>query len=315
MALHGVALVDKPPGMSSFSVVSRIRRVFRTLGVAKAGHTGTLDPLATGLLPICVGEATKFAQRLLDADKGYTATIKLGVATTTADAEGEITARNEQTFDREAVDAVLGLFRGAISQTPPIYSALKIAGKPAYEYARAGKTVELVARQVSIHSLELTAFDAVAQTICIVVRCSKGTYIRSLAVDIAQALGTVGHLAHLQRTRTGGFDLAQARPLDQWMDASDGERSAWLLPTDSLVAELPTIALTDDQGIAIRQGKVVVLPAAGSATTTSICNEVHAATDIGLFRLYDGAHGFLGLGSLGDNGLLRAERLLSTKDE
>jgi tRNA pseudouridine55 synthase len=315
MALHGVALVDKPAGMSSFSVVSRIRRVFRPLGVTKAGHTGTLDPLATGLLPICVGEATKFAQRLLDADKGYAATVKLGIATTTADAEGEIAARNDRMFDREAVEAVLAQFRGPISQMPPIYSALKIAGKPAYDYARAGKTVELAARQVSIHSLELTAFDPDAQTFDIVVRCSKGTYIRSLAVDIAEALGSVGHLAHLRRTLTGGFDLAQARPLDQWMDASDDERREWLLAIDSLVAELPTIALTDDQGIAIRQGKVVLLDRVGGCAAVSPSNEVQAATDGRLFRLYDLAHGFLGLGALGDNGLLRAERLLSTKDE
>jgi tRNA pseudouridine55 synthase len=287
MALHGVALVDKPAGMSSFSVVSRIRRVFRTLGVTKAGHTGTLDPLATGLLPICVGEATKFAQRLLDADKGYAATVKLGIATTTADAEGEITARNDQVFDRETVEAVLAQFRGPISQMPPIYSALKIAGKPAYEYARAGKTV----------------------------RCSKGTYIRSLAVDIAEALGSVGHLAHLRRTLTGGFDLAQARPLDQWMDATDDERRAWLVPTDSLVAELPTIALTDEQGTAIRQGKVVVIHPAHGPSTVSLNCDVQAATEARLFRLYDPAHGFLGLGALGENGLLRAERLLSTKDE
>jgi tRNA pseudouridine55 synthase len=313
MALHGVALVDKPAGMSSFSVVSRIRRAFRGMGVIKAGHTGTLDPLATGLLPICVGEATKFAQRLLDSDKGYAATVKLGVATTTADAEGEITDRRAVACARADIEAVLSSFRGPITQTPPIYSALKIAGKPAYEYARAGKSVEMAPRSVVIHALELTAYDAAAQTFDIEVRCSKGTYIRSLAVDIALALGTVGHLASLRRTRTGGFDLALARPLETWMDATDELRCAWLLPTDALVADLPEIRLADDDGVAIRQGKVVTAPAmpAGSAGVMA----AGAALDSGgnpIFRLYDDAHGFLGLGSLAPDGQLRAERLLST---
>jgi len=310
MALHGVALVDKPAGMSSFSVVSRIRRAFRSVGVTKAGHTGTLDPLATGLLPICVGEATKFAQRLLDSDKGYTATIKLGAATTTGDTEGEVTDQSEVKVDRAAIEAVLAQFRGPISQTPPIYSALKIAGKPAYEYARAGKPVAMAARSVVIHSLDLTAFDAEAQTFDIDVRCSKGTYIRSLAVDIAVALGTFGHLAALRRTRTGGFDLASAQPLDTWMDASDEQRCAWLLPTDSLVADLPMLKLTDSDGGAIRQGKIVSLRATGAMSRV---DGASAEPDpVKLFRLYDDAHGFLGLGALTDDGLLRAERLLST---
>ena len=310
MALHGVALVDKPAGMSSFSVVSRIRRAFRSVGVTKAGHTGTLDPLATGLLPICVGEATKFAQRLLDSDKGYTATIKLGAATTTGDTEGEVTDQSEVKVDRAAIEAVLAQFRGPVSQTPPIYSALKIAGKPAYEYARAGKPVAMAARAVVIHSLDLTAFDAEAQTFDIDVRCSKGTYIRSLAVDIAVALGTFGHLAALRRTRTGGFDLASAQPLDTWMDASDEQRCAWLLPTDSLVADLPMLKLTDRDGVAIRQGKTVSFVVSGE--TSRVDGDAAGPDPVKLFRLYDDAHGFLGLGALGDDGLLRAERLLST---
>lgn len=310
MALHGVALVDKPAGMSSFSVVSRIRRAFRSVGVTKAGHTGTLDPLATGLLPICVGEATKFAQRLLDSDKGYTATIKLGAATTTGDTEGEVTDQSEVNVDRAAIEAVLMQFRGPISQTPPIYSALKIAGKPAYEYARAGKPVAMAARWVVIRSLDLTAFDAGAQTFDIDVRCSKGTYIRSLAVDIAVALGTFGHLTALRRTRTGGFDLTSAQPLNAWMDASDEQRCAWLLPTDSLVADLPMLKLADSDGIAIRQGKIVSLPASDETSRTG--GDSAGPDPVKLLRLYDDAHGFLGLGALADDGLLRAERLLST---
>lgn len=312
MALHGVALVDKPAGMSSFSVVSRIRRAFRSVGVTKAGHTGTLDPLATGLLPICVGEATKFAQRLLDSDKGYAATVKLGVATASGDAEGEITDQRESTCNCVAVEAALSRFRGPISQTPPIYSALKIAGKPAYEYARAGKPVEMAARSVTIHSLTLTAFDEAAQTFDIDVRCSKGTYIRSLAVDIAIALGTVGHLAALRRTRTGGFELTSAQPLETWMEATDEQRCAWLLPTDALVADLPMLKLADPDGVAIRQGKVVSLLALDALAIASVGHELGAVGDGELYRLYDNAHGFLGLGALAGDGQLRAERLLST---
>ena len=312
MALHGVALVDKPAGMSSFSVVSRLRRIFRTLGVTKAGHTGTLDPLATGLLPICIGESTKFAQRLLDADKGYFATVKLGIATTTADAEGEITARSNVFVDAPAFEAMLTQFRGKIEQVPPIYSALKVDGKPAYEYARAGQTVEIKARIVEIYAAELVASRPESQEFDINVRCSKGTYIRTLAVDIALALRTVGHLAGLRRTRTGGFDLSAARPLDAWMETDDATRLSWLLPTESLVGELPSLDLTAQQAIDICNGKVVV-------THTETTNQTPEASDatpdgnVALLRLQDAQKGFLGLGALSADGTLRAERLLSTQ--
>ena len=312
MALHGVALVDKPAGMSSFSVVSRLRRIFRTLGVTKAGHTGTLDPLATGLLPICIGESTKFAQRLLDADKGYFATVKLGVATTTADAEGEITARSNVLIDAPAFEAMLAQFRGKIEQVPPIYSALKVDGKPAYEYARAGQTVEIKSRIVEIYAAELVASRPELQEFDINVRCSKGTYIRTLAVDIALALRTVGHLAGLRRTRTGGFDLSAAHPLDAWMETDDATRLSWLLPTESLVGELPSLDLTAQQAIDICNGKVVV-------THTETTNQTPEASDatpdgnLALLRLQDAQKGFLGLGALSADGTLRAERLLSTQ--
>ena len=312
MALHGVALVDKPAGMSSFSVVSRLRRIFRTLGVTKAGHTGTLDPLATGLLPICIGESTKFAQRLLDADKGYFATVKLGIATTTADAEGEITARSNVLIDAPAFEAMLAQFRGKIEQVPPIYSALKVDGKPAYEYARAGQTVEIKSRIVEIYAAELVASRPELQEFDINVRCSKGTYIRTLAVDIALALRTVGHLAALRRTRTGGFDLSAAHPLDAWMETDDATRLSWLLPTESLVGELPSLDLTAQQAIDICNGKVVV-------THTETTNQTPEASDatpdgnLALLRLQDAQKGFLGLGALSADGTLRAERLLSTQ--
>ncbi len=312
MALHGVALVDKPAGMSSFSVVSRLRRIFRTLGVTKAGHTGTLDPLATGLLPICIGESTKFAQRLLDADKGYFATVKLGVATTTADAEGEITARSNAVIDAPTFTAMLAQFHGKIVQVPPIYSALKIDGKPAYVYARAGQTVEIKSRIVEIYCVELVASRPELQQFDINVRCSKGTYIRTLAVDLALALGTVGHLAALRRTRTGGFDLAAAHPLDAWMETDDATRLSWLLSTESLVAELPSLDLTAQQAIDICNGKVV-------AVRAETPNQAPEASDVAvdgnatLVRLQDAQRGFLGLGALSADGTLRAERLLSTQ--
>ncbi len=312
MALHGVALVDKPSGMSSFSVVSRLRRIFKTLGVTKAGHTGTLDPLATGLLPICIGESTKFAQRLLDADKGYFATVKLGVATTTADAEGEITARSDALIDAPSFEAMLARFHGQIEQVPPIYSALKIDGKPAYAYARAGQTVAIKPRRVEIYAAELVAARPELQEFDINVRCSKGTYIRTLAVDIALALGTVGHLAALRRTRTGGFELSAAHPLAAWMEADDATRLGWLLPTESLVAELPSLDLTRHQSVDICNGKVVPTQS-GLPIAPPMLPEVALGGIATLVRLQDAQRGFLGLGALSADGTLRAERLLSTK--
>jgi tRNA pseudouridine55 synthase len=312
MALHGVALVDKPAGMSSFSVVSRLRRIFRTLGVTKAGHTGTLDPLATGLLPICIGESTKFAQRLLDADKGYFATVKLGIATTTADAEGEITARSDVVIDAPTFAAMLAQFHGHIVQVPPIYSALKIDGKPAYEYARAGLPVEIKSRIVEIYAADLVATRPELQEFDILVRCSKGTYIRTLAVDIALALGTVGHLAALRRTRTGGFDLAAAQPLDAWMETDDATRLAWLLPTESLVAELDSLDLTAQQATDVCNGKVVVIDASLFRRPAGVTVASGAEQGI-LVRLQGAQRGFLGLGALSTDGTLRAERLLATQ--
>jgi tRNA pseudouridine55 synthase len=288
--------------MTSFSVVSRLRRAFRPLGVTKAGHTGTLDPLATGLLPICIGEATKFAQRLLDADKGYLATVKLGTSTTTADSEGEIVERAAVDVNVTKIESALKQFRGRISQVPPIYSALKINGKPAYEYARAGKSVEMVAREIEI--LELKLIDVRDDEFDIKVRCSKGTYIRTLAVDLAIALGTVGHLARLHRTMTGGFDVAAARSLDDWMTTTDDERMAWLLPADVLVADFPRIDVDAQQSQDIRNGKLITV-----ATAQTVRGGAPAKT---LLRLYDPTRGFLGIGATDGDGVIRVERLLST---
>ncbi len=312
MALHGVALVDKPTGMSSFSVVSRLRRIFGTLGVTKAGHTGTLDPLATGLLPICIGESTKFAQRLLDADKAYLASIKLGTSTTTGDREGENTETRPANCDANAVQTALARFVGSIEQTPPIYSALKVAGKPAYEYARAGRAVELAKRSIQIHAIELLSCDIATQTFDIAVSCSKGTYIRTLAVDIAAALGTVGHLSKLRRTRTGGFDLSAAKPLDAWMECDDTTRASWLLTTDSLVAELPRLSLTASAAIDIQNGKVVTVESHTLRKELPLLNPALDGQPAALLRLYDPHERFVGLGKLAPDYTLRAERLMDT---
>ncbi|MBL8309088.1 MAG: tRNA pseudouridine(55) synthase TruB [Burkholderiales bacterium] len=301
MPLHGVALVDKPAGMSSFSVVSRLRRIFRPLGVTKAGHTGTLDPLATGLLPICIGEATKFAQRLLDSDKGYQAVVQFGVSTTTGDAEGSTLEQSSHRVTREALESVLPAFLGPIEQTPPAFSALKINGRPAYELARAGQAVTLARRTVCIYSMELMHFDEASQCAGISVRCSKGTYIRSLAVDIARAADTVGHLASLRRTLTGGFSLQDACTLDDWMSADEARLVQWLRPTDQLLGDLPRIELNPHQATDLRNGKVVQL------------GDPLGATSAGLQRAYADGSDFIGLVHVDAQQRLRAERLLSTQ--
>ncbi|MGL4232378.1 MAG: tRNA pseudouridine(55) synthase TruB [Casimicrobium sp.] len=296
----GVALVDKPLDLTSFGVVARIRRVFKEEVAGRVGHTGTLDPLATGLLPICIGEATKFAQRMLDADKGYLATIKLGAATESGDREGAIIATGSTDFSAEQIDAALNRFAGKISQTPPKFSALKIDGRPAYELARAGKEVQLAAREVTIHSIKRLAHRPADAAFDIEVVCSKGTYIRSLAVDIGEALGTVAHLAALRRTMTGGFTLEQAKPLEAWMNASKDERAAWLLPVDSLVADLPRIDLDESDARAIRNGKLIA--------------DVVVAIQSASYRLYGPRNAFLGLGEFASQtpNVLRAQRLMAT---
>jgi tRNA pseudouridine55 synthase len=266
----------------------------------RVGHTGTLDPLATGLLPICLGEATKFAQRMLDADKGYLATVKLGAATTTADREGEVIATGHTEVSRAQIQLAIAKFVGTIFQKPPAFSALKIDGRPAYALAREGKTVELAAREVTIRSIQLLAYRETEYEFDIEVTCSKGTYIRSLAVDLGVALGTVAHLAALRRTTTGGFHLRDAQPLEAWLNASSDERNAWLLPVDSLVADLPRLDLDENAATAVKQGKAI---------PNIVPNNPNAS-----YRLYGPGNAFLGLGEPDprSSNTLRAQRLMST---
>src|SRR5450432_1762467 len=207
----GVLVVDKPPGPTSFDVVRRIKRAGR---LKRVGHGGTLDPLASGVLPICIGEGTKLAAFLLDADKEYDVTIRLGVETDTYDAQGAVTmTRDSSAIDEARVRAALPAFTGRIEQRPPAYSALKRDGRPLYDYARAGETVEIATRPVTVHELSLTRW-AGPEAVELRVRCTKGTYVRSLAYDLGRALDVGAHVTALRRTRSGPFAIAAACPLD-----------------------------------------------------------------------------------------------------
>ena len=237
-ALHGVLLLDKPLGLSSNDALQKVRRLLRA---EKAGHTGTLDPLATGLLPLCFGAATKFSQLNLEADKAYVATLKLGETTTTADREGEIVQRREVAFSEEQLQAALASLRGEIDQVPPMHSALKVDGKALYELARAGQEVERAPRRVTIHALELLSREA--DSMRIAVRCSKGTYIRTLAEDLGERLGCGAHLSALRRTVSGPLLLEDAVTLEQLEVMTDTQRLALLRDPDLLLADCPLIRL------------------------------------------------------------------------
>lgn len=288
-AIDGLLLLDKPAGLSSNAALQRARRLFNA---AKAGHTGTLDPFAQGLLPLCFGEATKFSQFLLEADKGYRAVMRLGVTTTTGDPEGEVLEVRPVQVTPAAVEAAMAPLRGDIEQTPPMHSALKVAGRPLYEYARAGVTLPRPARRVRIAGFDMIELDG--DLLSFEVRCSSGTYVRTLAEDLGAKLGCGGHLLSLVRTATGGFGLDQAIGLDALEALPAEQRTARLLPADALVAHLPAVVLAEKDALALSQGQAV--PGAGAA---------------GLARLY-GPHGrFLGMGQCGADGLLRAKRLVA----
>lgn len=288
--LDGVLLFDKPLELSSNVAMQKVRRLFNA---EKAGHTGTLDPLATGLLPICFGEATKFTNALLDADKGYRATLKLGQRTETGDAEGKVIETRPVLVSPPQVERVLAGFRGEISQLPPMHSALKHHGKPLYEYIRKGETIERERRTVFIHQLDLERLDR--DELEFSVRCSKGTYVRTLGEDIGEALGCGGHLIALRRTSIGDFRLDQAHPLNQLESMSELQRDACLMPLDCLVQNLPHLELDTTQAYRLAQGQRLGL------------RDSHPD---GLRRLYADGH-FIGLGELAE-GRLAPIRLIST---
>ncbi|WP_372526011.1 tRNA pseudouridine(55) synthase TruB [Piscinibacter sp.] len=240
-AVHGVLLLDKPLGLSSNDALQKAKRLYRA---EKAGHTGTLDPLATGLLPLCFGASTKFSQISLDADKTYLATLKLGITTTTADAEGEVLQRRDVAVSRAQMQAACERFTGVIDQVPPMHSALKRDGKALYEYARAGVEVERAARRVTIHRIDIVSRHDDAWTLD--VRCSKGTYIRTLAEGIGEALGCGAHLSALRRTGSGPLTLDAAHTLEQLAEMTEDERDAALLAADTLLADWPLVRLDNE---------------------------------------------------------------------
>ncbi len=287
--LDGVLLFDKPLELSSNDALQKVRRLFQA---EKAGHTGTLDPLATGLLPICFGEATKFSNTLLDADKTYRTTVRLGITTATGDVEGEVIARSAVNVTLEQVQVILEKFRGPLQQLPPMYSALKHQGKPLYEYIREGITIERELRDIVIHELQLHRFDGVDLDIS--VRCSKGTYIRTLGEDIGAALGCGAHLTALRRTAIAHFDLHDGYTLAQLTEMSDEQRLVRLLAVDSLMPDMPKLHLDDVQIKRMAQGQRLGLD---------------TGLPDGRIALY-GAHGFVGVGSL-QGRRLAPERLLS----
>lgn len=246
--VHGVLLLDKPLGLSSNQALQKAKWLLRA---EKAGHTGTLDPLATGVLPLCFGAATKFSQLHLDADKAYSATLQLGIKTSTGDAEGDVTLTRPVDVTAEQLQAVVRQFTGRLRQTPPMHSALKKDGRPLYELAREGIEVEREPRDIEIYQLNIAEPPAGAafSAINIEVRCSKGTYIRTLGEDIGEALGCGAHLTALRRTVAGGFDVARCITLAQLEAIGEDARFGALLPIESLVAGHRPITLTaDDAG-------------------------------------------------------------------
>lgn len=291
--IDGVLLLDKPPGMSSNAALQKARWLFNA---AKAGHTGTLDPMATGLLPLCFGEATKFSSTLLDADKTYAATVKLGIVTDSCDAEGRMLATHPVNVTEAEVRAVLTRFTGAIEQVPPMHSALKRDGVPLYELARKGIEVEREPRQVTIHAIELLAWRG--DSFDLRVACSKGTYIRTLAADIGSALGCGAHLAALRRTRVGSLDIAQAVTIETIEATATELRDSLLQPTDALLAELPALHLDEANAARLLQGQPV---------------RWHGwVEEPSRQRRLFGPQGFIGLGECSEDGWLKPKRLIAT---
>ncbi len=286
----GILLLDKSAGVSSNVALQRVRRLYAG---SKAGHTGTLDPLATGLLPICLGEATKFSHALLDADKTYEASIQLGVVSSTGDAEGTLEHYAKPEFTGARLQQVLDSFIGPIDQVPPMHSAIKKDGRPLYSYARAGETIARQPRKIVINSLQI--IDNKYDVLNIRVDCSKGTYIRVLAEDIGKALGCGGYLLALRRTAIRDLTLRDAMSLEQLGEMDDASRVARLLPVDRLVDVLPAVHLTQEAGRRLINGLAV------------------SAMDLaaGLVRLYDSTGAFLGVGESRIDGALIPKRLIS----
>jgi len=294
--VHGIVVLDKALGGSSNHALQQVKRLF---DANKAGHTGALDPLATGVLPLCLGEATKVSQFLLDSDKAYRARIKLGVRTDTADSEGEVIATADAGAVTEAqIKSALTQFEGDIEQVPPMYSALKRDGQPLYKLAREGKTVEREPRAITVYSIELTDFDPQSQELEIEVDCSKGTYIRTIADDLGQIIGCGAHIIALRRLKAGAFTLADSQSLEELEAAkqADGFNAidAMLMPMDKAIDTLPAVHLPAYTAQFLKQGQAV---------------QVNKPPADGLLRLYEDEE-FVGIGIIDDDGKVAPKRLI-----
>lgn len=295
--VDGILVLDKPRGFSSNAALQKVRWLLKA---EKAGHTGSLDPLATGVLPLCFGEATKFSQYLLDADKGYETLVQFGVTTTTGDAEGEVIERRPVELSAAAIEAVLPDFRGEISQVPPMYSALKRDGQPLYKLARAGEVVEREARSVTIARLTLLGVEGTCARLA--VSCSKGTYVRTLVEDIGQRLGCGAHVAELRRTQAGPFGLQGAVDLAT-LEAAHAEGGSealdrFLQPVDAGLLHWPLVSLSEHSAYYWLHGQPVWSPGAPA---------------FGMLRVEDHQGRFLGIGEVVEDGRLAPRRLIRSE--
>lgn len=298
--IHGILLLDKPSGLSSNQALQRVKNLYNA---TKAGHTGSLDPLATGILPICLGEATKVSGFLLEADKRYLAECRLGQRTDTGDREGEVVETHAvPSLNEKQIEKVLRRFIGEIEQVPPMYSAVKHQGRPLYRLARQGKSIERKPRQVNIFDLQLMKHDA--ESIVLDISCSKGTYVRVLAEEIGTALGTCAHIAALRRTLAAPFDdnnLVQLKELEDLAGQGFDEVDDLLLPVDTALPDWPSVELTQEMTRYILQGQAVLVPRCPRE---------------GLLKLYRGGDGggskFIGIGSVLEDGRIGPKRLIFT---
>jgi tRNA pseudouridine55 synthase len=292
--LDAVLLLDKPVGLGSNAALQAAKRLYRA---EKAGHAGTLDPLASGLLPVLFGEATKFSQLVLDADKEYVARARLGVTTRTGDAEGEVLERKPVRADAAAVERALAAFRGEIEQVPPMYSALKHQGRPLYVLARRGESIERAPRRVRIHELELLGREG--DLLELRVLCSKGTYVRTLVEDIGRALGCGAHLASLRRTAASGFRIGEAVTLDAVQSTDEEGRDRLLLPLERLLGALPRLELAEALADRFAQGQAISLPQAAP----------------GRYQVHRAHGGLLGVADAVAGGIVQPRRLLAARPE
>lgn len=281
--IHGVVLIDKPTGYSSNDVLQKVKRLFNA---NKAGHTGALDPIATGMLPICLGEATKFSQFLLDADKRYRVIARLGQRTTTSDSEGEVVSQRDVAVTQQQIDAALDTFMGETLQIPSMFSALKYQGRPLYEYARQGIEVPREARKITVYAIEFIRFEA--DELELEIHCSKGTYIRTIIDDLGEKLACGAHVIYLRRTQVATYPVTNMVTLEtlQQLQQQEVSLDPLLLPMDSAVTVLPEVNLSLSQGKAVLQGKKIALQAAFSDTTVRITvGENHQFIGIGIIDI------------------------------